>query len=100
MPPHSSYKLQPLDVGCFRTLKRSYRAEIEKLIQVQITYILKEDFFPAFHTTFRTALTELNIRGGFHGSGLVPYDLEYMISQLEVIILVSRLSTATSLPPP
>ena len=80
MPSHSSYKLQPLDVGCFHTLKCSYRAEIEKLIQVQITYILKEDFFLVFHTTFRTALTKLNIRGGFRGLGLVPYDLEYMIS--------------------
>ena len=100
MPPHSSHKLQPLDVGCFRALKRSYGAEIEKLMRVQITYISKEDFFPAFHTAFRTALTELNIRGGFRGSGLVPYDPEYVISQLEVIIPVSRLSTATSLPPP
>jgi predicted XRE-type DNA-binding protein len=100
MPPHSSHKLQPLDVGCFRALKRSYGAEIEKLMRVQITYISKEDFFPAFYNAFRTALTESNIRGGFRGSGLVPYDPNYIISQLEVTIPASRPLTAGSLPSP
>ena len=100
MPPHSSHKLQPLDVGCFRALKRSYGAEIEKLMRVNITHISKEDFLPAFYTAFHTALTESNIRGGFRGSGLVPYDPDYVISQLDIVILTSRPSTAASLLPP
>ena len=29
MPPHSSHILQPLDVGCFSVLKRSYGHQIE-----------------------------------------------------------------------
>lgn len=100
MPPHSSHKLQPLDVGCFRALKRSYGAEIEKLMRASITHVSKEDFFPAFCTAFRTAITESNIRGGFRGSGLVPYDPEYVISQLDVTISTSRPSTAAGLPSP
>jgi hypothetical protein len=91
MPAHSSHKLQPLDVGCFRALKRSYGAEIEKLMRAHITYISKEDFFPAFHTAFRTTMIESNIRGGFRGTGLVPYDPEYVISQLDI-----KLPTPTS----
>jgi hypothetical protein len=99
MPAHSSHRLQPLDVGCFRALKRSYGAEIEKLMRLHITHISKEDFFPAFYTAFRTAMTESNIQGGFRGAGLVPYDPEYVISQLEVQIQTpSRPSTAVSLP--
>jgi len=49
-------------------------------MHTQITYILKEDFLPAFYTAFRTALTKSNIRRGFYRSGLVLYDLESMIS--------------------
>ena len=55
---------------------------------------------PAFYTAFHTALTESNIRGGFRGSGLVPYDPDYVISQLDIVILTSRLLTAASLPSP
>ena len=80
MPPYSFYKLQPLDIGYFRALKRSYSTEIEKLIRAYITYISKEDFFPAFYNAFYMAITELNIRGGFRGLSLVLYDLDYMIS--------------------
>ena len=101
MPAHSSHRLQPLDVGCFRPLKRSYGGEIEKLMRVGITHISKEDFLPAFYTAFRTTFTESNIRGGFRGSGLVPYDPEYVISQLEVRIRTpSRPLTAENLPLP
>jgi DDE superfamily endonuclease/Tc5 transposase DNA-binding domain len=100
MPPHSSHKLQPLDVGCFRPLKRSYGAEIEKLMRSSITHISKEDFFVAFYNAFRTAMTESNIRGGFRGSGLVPYDPDSVISQLDVVISTSRPSTTAGLPSP
>ena len=80
MPPYSSYKLQPLNIGCFRALKKSYGIKIEKLIRAYITHVSKEDFFPAFYNAFYTAIIELNIRGGFRGSGLVPYNLNYIIS--------------------
>jgi hypothetical protein len=58
-------------------------------MRVYITYISKEDFFPAFYTTFRTTMVESNIRGGFRGTRLVPYDLEYVISQLDIQLLES-----------
>jgi hypothetical protein len=61
-----------------------YRTEIEKLIRAYITYVSKEDFFPAFVIAFRTIITESNIRSGFRTTGLVLYDLDYVISQLDV----------------
>ena len=54
----------------------------------------------AFYIAFHTALTKSNIRGGFRGSGLVPYDPDYVISQLDIVIPTSRPSTAASLLPP
>ena len=66
-----------------------------------ITYISKEDFLPAFQTAFRTAITESNIKGGFRGLGLVPFDPEYVISQLDIQPSnPTPPSTLYNLPPP
>lgn len=86
MPAHSSHLLQPLDVGCFGPLKKAYSRQIEDLVRARITYISKESFLPAFQEAFKAAMTQENVRGGFQGAGLVPYDPERVISQLNVQI--------------
>ena len=48
MPPHSSHKLQPLDVVPFSVLKRAYSVYIEGLIRRHQTHIAKEDFLIGF----------------------------------------------------
>lgn len=84
MPPHSSHILQPLDVGCFSPLKTAYGKQIEWMIRASVTHITKEDFFPAFFAAYQAAMTCDNIRGGFRGAGLVPFDPEKVISQLDI----------------
>jgi len=86
MPPHSSYLLQPLDVGCFAPLKKAYSRQIEQLMRMNITYISKLEFLCAFREAFFASITENNIQGGFAGAGLVPYDLERVISKLDIYI--------------
>jgi hypothetical protein len=84
MPAHASHLLQPLDVGCFAVLKKAYGREIEHLIRCSISHISKTEFLPAFYTAFKATFTESNIRGGFRGAGLVPFDPEVVISKLYV----------------
>jgi hypothetical protein len=84
MPPHSSHILQPLDVGCFGPLKKAYGRGIEGLMRARITHITKADFLPAFFAAFQAAMTEKNIKGGFRGAGLVPFDPESVLSRLDV----------------
>jgi hypothetical protein len=48
MPPHSSHLLQPLDVSCFATLKRSYGRQIELLMRDGVNHIDKPDFLTAY----------------------------------------------------
>jgi hypothetical protein len=86
MPPHSSHILQPLDVGCFSPLKTAYGKQIEGTMRASITHITKEDFLPAFYTAFQAAITPVNIQGGFRGAGLVPFDPEKVISQLDICL--------------
>jgi len=57
-------------------LKIAYGMQIEGLMQAHVTYITKEDFFPAFHAAYQATMTEKNIEGGFQGAGLIPFDPE------------------------
>jgi hypothetical protein len=84
MPPHSSHLLQPLDVGCFGLLKKAYGREIERLARCSITYVSKTEFFLAFYVAFQATMTEVNIKAGFRGAGLVPLDPESVVSRLDV----------------
>jgi len=88
MPAHSSHLLQPLDIGYFAPLKKAYSRQIENLVQSRITHISKEAFIPAFVEAFKTTMTKANIQGGFRGAGLVPYDPEVVISQLDIKLFI------------
>ena len=84
LPPHSSHLTQPLDVGCFSALKKAYGQQIEHFIRAHINYISKVEFLLAFKVAHFAAMTESNNKGGFRGSGLVPFDPEAVISKLDV----------------
>ena len=84
MPAHSSHILQPLDVGCFGPLKQAYGRQVEDLMRAHQTHITKADFLPAFYAAFQAAITEKTIKGGFRGTGLVPFDPESVLSRLDV----------------
>jgi hypothetical protein len=84
VPPHSSHLLQPLDVGCFSPLKRTYSRKVEALIRHHINYITKLDFLPAFQVAFTRSFTSANIYSAFRGAGLVPLQPDIVLSKLDV----------------
>lgn len=101
MPPYSSYLLQPLDIGCFRLLKKAYGREIEHLIRCSITHVSKTEFFLAFYAAYQATMTERNIKGGFRGAGLVPLDPESIILKLNIKLRTpTPIKEEASLPDP
>ena len=84
LPPHSSHLTQPLDVSVFSLLKKAYGTQISFLIRAHVTYIAKDDFFPAFRAAFKVVFVKQNVKGGFRGAGLVPFNLDAVISKLNV----------------
>ena len=44
MPAHASHLLQPLDVSCFKPLKRAYGTEVYNYVRRGIHHIDKQDF--------------------------------------------------------
>jgi hypothetical protein len=93
MLPHSSHLLQPLDVGCFSVLKRSYGRQIEGLMRNGVNHIDKQDFLEAYYTAHTETMNQANIHSSFAATGVVPYDPERVLTKLN-----TQLRTPT--PPP
>ena len=82
MPPHLSHLLQPLNVGCFITLKQLYSRLIEDYIRLSIHHVNKLDFITAYPTARAEALTASNIYSGFAAIGLVPFNPSQVLLKL------------------
>ena len=91
---HSSHLLQLLDVECFSVLKRRYSQEIEVFIKAHINYIMKIEFFIAFHKAYNKTMTKENIKAEFSEASLFPYNSQAVLSKLDV-----KLHTSTSTRP-
>ena len=53
-------------------------------MRMHINHVSKLEFLYSFREAFFASLTEKNIRGGFTGAGLVPYNLERVLSKLDI----------------
>ena len=84
MPVYSSHYLQPLNVGCYSLLKQAYGRQIKHLVHARVTHITKLKFLCALREAFPASITEKNIRGGFVGAGLMPYNPERVLSKLDI----------------
>ena len=83
-PPHSTHRLQPLDVSLFSPLANFYSQNLDSWIfQSQgLSRISKRDFFGLFWPAFRSAFTPANIKSGWEKTGLQPFDPSRVIKQL------------------
>jgi hypothetical protein len=54
MPPLSFHLLQPLEFGCYATLKRAYSREVKVLIRYHINHITELEFLLALEVAVRT----------------------------------------------
>lgn len=81
-PPHSTHRLQPLDVGMFAPLAAFYSQGLDSLIRITEGYcsITKRDFFSIFWTAFERAFTEKNIASAWAKVGLWPFEPSRVLS--------------------
>jgi len=74
LPPHSTHRLQPLDVGIFGPLANAYSNEIDQVIQSSrgFSRITKSSFWRLFHAAWELSLSKKNIRSAFASPGIHP----------------------------
>lgn len=75
-PPHSTHRLQPLDVGLFRPLATYYSQALDAHTRqsLGLLSISKRDLFTIFYPAFDKAFKEENIRSGWRRTGVEPWD--------------------------
>jgi hypothetical protein len=98
LPPYLSHLTQPLDVACFRPLKRAYSREIELYIKAYINHITKTKFLIAFKNAFFKLITKQNAQAGFRGAGIIPFNLEAVLSKLDIRLRTLSPPRSPSLP--
>jgi hypothetical protein len=101
LPVHSSHLLQPLDVGVFSVLKRLYGTAVENRIRIGLHHVDKNDFLAMLIPVRIQSYTIQNIKSGFSHAGIVPFNPEKVLSQLQIVIreatpAPSRPSTSSS----
>jgi hypothetical protein len=75
-PPHSTHRLQPLDVSLFRPLATYYSQALDAYTRqsLGLSSVSKRDFFAIFYPAFDKAFTEENIRSAWRKTGIEPWD--------------------------
>lgn len=84
-PPHSTHRLQPLDVGLFNPLANYYSQQLNQWIhdtQGLIALGIRH-FFGLFWPAFVHAFSEKNIASSWMKTGLLPFDPEQVLHQVE-----------------
>jgi DDE superfamily endonuclease len=76
LPPHSTHRLQPLDVGLFTPLAHYYTQEIDALLYESqgLTHITKRHFWRLFSAAWKKAFCKANIDSAFKATGLKPWN--------------------------
>lgn len=74
MPPHCSHLLQPLDVGVFSAFKRAHGSETDAVSRLSTQRIKRPEWLQMFMRSREKALTSSNIRAGWRGTGLMPFN--------------------------
>lgn len=85
LPPHSTHRLQPLDVGIFAPLANAYSYRIDQFIQSSSGFsrITKRLFWQLFHSAWQSALTLQNIRSAFASPGIYPFKPSKVLDMLK-----------------
>ena len=74
LPSHTSYKLQPCDIGVFGPLQTAYREEMEQLHRGGANTVGKEHLTLLYSSARDSAFTPRNIKSDGCKAGLYPFN--------------------------
>ena len=84
MPSHSSYLLQPLNIGCFVVLKRAYGRFVSDLARTGYNHIDKLDFLANYPRARIEAFQPNIIQSSFAATSIVPVAADRVLSKLNI----------------
>ena len=86
LPPHSTHRLQPLDLKIFSPLSTYYSQQIDQVIQKSLGWsrLTKRNFWSMFKPAWQKALTPSNIQSAFAAAGIYPYNPSIVLNQIKI----------------
>lgn len=98
LPPHSTHRLQPLDVSLFSPLARYYTNGLNTLISTSLGYtnMCKRTFWRVFWPAWNQAFSTTNIASAWAKTGLFPLDPKVVLSVIAkptIPIIEQRIKT-------
>jgi hypothetical protein len=84
-PPHTTHRLQPLDVGCLAPLATYYSQSLESFSNSSegLTRMSQKESLDVFRPALQKAFTEANIKSSWKKTGLVPWCPAVVLDRLE-----------------
>jgi hypothetical protein len=84
LPPHSTHRLQPLDVACFAPLARYYTNELNHLMGGSLGYndMSKRLFWKIFSPAWNKAFSSQNIASAWTKTGLFPLNPAIVLTKI------------------
>jgi hypothetical protein len=83
LPPHTTHRLQPLDVGIFQSLAIVCSLELDGLMEgLGHVNMSKRLFYKMFRKAWDKSFTEENIQSAFWKPGVWPVDRKDMIAKV------------------
>ena len=77
--PHTTHITQPLDNGCFGTLKRAWAEECHRYLSDNPGRVVtRYQFSELFHHPWRRSMTMTNVISGFRSTGVYPLNCHAM----------------------
>jgi DDE superfamily endonuclease len=88
-PPHSTHRLQPLDVSVFSPLANYYSQELDNYIQRTRGYsrMTKRVFWSIFWPSWQKGVRKDTILSGFKKTGIHPFNPPIVLSQVAPIVI-------------
>jgi len=82
LPPHSTHRFQPLDVGLFTPLATYYSQQTNKLLTKSqgLVRLIKRDFWLLIYKAWNQAFTTKNVRSAWEKTGIYPFNLSKVLS--------------------
>jgi hypothetical protein len=105
LPPHSTHRLQPLDVSLFSPLATYYTNELQQLMMSSygIVSMSKRKFWSLFWPAWQQAFSPANIASGFAKTGIWPYAPDVVLAKITKPpppLLLSSIETSQTIQTP
>jgi 4-hydroxybenzoate polyprenyltransferase len=86
-PAHTSHVLQPLDLGCFSSLKTAYRRLVgEHTALTDTTKVGKANFLKFYAKAREIGLQKENVQSGWKATGLYPKNVAKSLNSRWVVV--------------